>query len=306
MALKTYPLNDMDYEAADAELFHCTRSSGIYAGDDFQYSITGADNLITIDVGLGWIRNSRFSGKAVALKAAETLDLGISDATYPRIDAVVIQFDVNRNGTQIVVKQGTAASAPVAPEVVQTEALYELHLYQIRRGAGSVAVTAADITDLRLNKSYCGLMACAVTSIDTSAIDAQATALLERLRTELASVEDGSGYLLKSGGVPTPENPDQAANKEYVDSLRKLVLITLPASGWVGNAQTVDVPGVIADEENCHPRPSPASASHAVFYDCDVHGIAQLDGKITFGCEEVPAVDLTVFVEILFGRMTVV
>jgi len=82
-----------------------------------------------------------------------------------------------------------------------------------------------------------------------------------------------------------------------------MVSITLPASGWLDNAQTVDVPGVTADEENCHPRPSPASASHAVFYDCDVHGIAQLDGKITFGCEEVPSVDLTVYIEILSGRM---
>ena len=82
------------------------------------------------------------------------------------------------------------------------------------------------------------------------------------------------------------------------------VSITLPASGWVDNAQTVDVPGVTADEENCHPRPYPATASHEVFYDCDVRGIAQLDDKITFGCKDVPEIDLTVGIEILFGRMT--
>lgn len=299
MALTTYPLNDVDYEGADAELFHCTRSSGIYAGDDFRYSVTGADTLITIDIGLGWIRNSRFSGKAVALKAAETLDAGISDATYPRIDAVVIQFDANRNDTRIVIKQGAATSVPVAPEVVQTEALYELHLYQIHRKAGSTAVTAADITDLRLNSNYCGLMACAVTSIDTSAIDAQVTALLKRLRTELASVEDGSGYLLKSGGVPTPENDDQAANKGYVDSMMNFISIALPASGWVDNSQTVNVAGVLADENICSVIISAVLNDREVYSDCGVQCTAQFNGQLTFGCENAPTTDLTINVVVL-------
>ena len=299
MALTTYPLNDVDYEGADAELFHCTRSSGIYAGDDFRYSVTGADTLITIDIGLGWIRNSRFSGKAVALKAAETLDAGISDATYPRIDAVVIQFDANRNDTRIVIKQGAATSVPVAPEVVQTEALYELHLYQIHRKAGSTAVTAADITDLRLNSNYCGLMACAVTSIDTSAIDAQVTALLKRLRTELASVEDGSGFLLKSGGVPTPENDDQAANKGYVDSMMNFISIALPASGWVDNSQTVNVAGVLADEDICSVIIGAALNCREAYNDSGAQCTAQLNGQLTFGCENAPTTDLTINVVVL-------
>ena len=101
---------------------------------------------------------------------------------------------------------------------------------------------------------------------------------------------------------PTPADALKSLQDKKTDA--KFVTVTLPTSGWVDNAQTVDVPGVTADEENCHPRPYPATVSHAVFYDCDVHGIAQLDGKITFGCEEVPSVDITVYIEILFGRMT--
>lgn len=299
MSLTTYPLNDFDFKAADAELFHCTRCSGIYAGDDFQYSVTGADTRITINAGIGWIRNSRFSGKVVALKTEKSLDLGISDATFPRIDAVAIQFNANRNDTQIVVKRGTAASLPVAPEVVQTEALYELHLYQINREAGSTAVTAADITDLRLNSNYCGLMACDVTSVDTSAINAQVTALLKRLRSELASVEAGSGYLLKSGGVPTPENDDQAANKGYVDSMMNFISIALPASGWVDNSQTVNVAGVLADENICSVIISAVLNDREVYSDCGVQCTAQLNGQLTFGCENAPTTDLTINVVVL-------
>lgn len=197
MALATYPLNDVDYSAEDAELFHCTRSSGIYANDDFDYSVTGADNTITVGVGLAWIRNSRFSGKVAALKAALSLDLGVPDAVYPRIDAVVIQFDANANRTEIVVKQGTAASSPAAPAISRTEVLHELHLYHVRREAGAAAISVSSVTDLRLDPNYCGLMADSVTEVDTSAIAAQARALIEELRTELQAVKDSSAYMLK-------------------------------------------------------------------------------------------------------------
>ena len=176
MALVTYPLNDTDYSAEDAELFHCTRSSGIYANDDFDYSVTGTDNTITIGVGLGWIRNSKFSGKVVALKKALSLDLGVPDPVYPRIDAVVIQFDVNKNSTEIVAKQGAAASSPSAPAVSRTEALYELHLYHVRREAGAAAVAVSNVTDLRQDQNYCGLMADSVTVVYNGTL--RATAML--------------------------------------------------------------------------------------------------------------------------------
>ena len=234
MALTTYPLNDVDYQAEDAELFHCTRNSGIFNGDDFSCSVTGADNNVTIGVGLGWIHNSRFSGKVVALKAALSLTLEIADSLYPRIDAVVIQFDANANQTEIVVKKGTAASSPAAPAVSRTESLYELHLYHIRREAGSVYITPGNITDLRLNESYCGLMADSVTSINTAAINAQISDLINKLRKEISEVEDGSAFLLRSGATPmtgalqmdgnkitglgAPTDDGDAVNKAFLDA----------------------------------------------------------------------------------------
>ena len=184
MVLETYPLNDVDYSAESAELFHCTRNSGIYSGDDFDYSVTGADNIFTLGAGLGWIRNSKFSGKVVAMRTAATLDLGLPDPVYPRIDAIVIQFDANKNGTECVVKQGLAASAPAAPIVSRSESFYELHLYHVRRDPGAAAVPVSNITDLRLDPNYCGLMADSVTQINTDAIAAQVYGLIEELRQE--------------------------------------------------------------------------------------------------------------------------
>lgn len=159
----TYPLNNIEYTAEDAELFHSTRTSGVYATDSFDYSVTGADNSIVIGTGIAWIKNRQFSGKVVAQKEPMSLDMGLPDPTYPRIDAVVIQFNSNKNATEIVVKNGAASSFPIAPEIVRTESLYELHLYHVRREAGSLSISASNITDLRNNNAYCGLMSDSIT-----------------------------------------------------------------------------------------------------------------------------------------------
>ena len=186
----TYPLNNILYSAEDAELFHCTRTSGVFSADDeFAASVTGADNTVTIGPGIAWIRNARFSGKVAANKTSVSLDMGLADGSYPRIDAVVIQFDANANQTAIVVKQGVAASSPVPPEVVRAEAVYELHLYHVRRAAGAAVVSAADITDIRQDRNYCGVMMDDVTNIDENKFLAK-------------TAYDPTGTVEAAGGIP--------------------------------------------------------------------------------------------------------
>lgn len=212
MSLITYPLNNITYSAEDAELFHATRTSGIFAENSFEISVSGADNSVTIGPGIGWIKNGDFSGKVVALKESVTVDLGLPDSVYPRIDAVVLQFDSVKNGTNIVVKKGIASSSPTAPEVVQNENIFELHLLHMRRNVGALIVSFADITDLRLNPVYCGLMADSVTSVDTDAINSQITELISELRSEIAGVIDGSAYWLKEDIIPITNGGTGATN----------------------------------------------------------------------------------------------
>ena len=63
----TYPLNNIDYTAEDAELYFSTRESGVYDGGDFEATVSGIDNNVTIGIGTAWIHNTKFSGKVVAL-----------------------------------------------------------------------------------------------------------------------------------------------------------------------------------------------------------------------------------------------
>lgn len=197
MAIITYPLDNVDYLGDDAALFHCTRTTGIYAGDDFSFSVNGADNIVTVQPGLAWMRINRFKGLVAAMKLETNVDMGLPDPVYPRIDRVVLQYDANKNDTEIVVKSGSPSSNPRPPMRSMTEALYEIHLLEVRRDPGAVAITAKDVTDLRLDKSCCGLMAESITEVDTEAINNQFQDLLQTIEQELSDIEAGSAVELK-------------------------------------------------------------------------------------------------------------
>lgn len=198
MPMTTYPLNDVEYNAEAAELFHCTRTSGIFAEGHFSISAKGYGNVLEIGKGIAWIKNTEFSGKVVAQKESVYVDAGLSDASLPRIDAVAIRFDANSNSTNIIVKRGTPSYSPVPPNVEREEYAYELHLYHIRRNAGATSISPADISDLRLNADYCGLMADSVTRVDTAAIEAQVKGLTKRLDSAISAVQGGSGFVAKT------------------------------------------------------------------------------------------------------------
>lgn len=207
MSLITYPLNNIEYTAEDAELFHCTRKSGIWAENSFMIFVN--ENKITIGRGIVWINNKEFSGKVAAMKSSETINIGIAPSTNPRIDVIALQFNANNNETILSYKKGKESVAPVMPEIQRDAALYEFYLCSIYRRAGAPSITWNDVTDLRFDESLCGLMADSVTQVDTSAINAQFSAFIERFNTqtnteiaklqeEIETVKNASGVMFKS------------------------------------------------------------------------------------------------------------
>ena len=72
--------------------------------------------------------------------------------------------------------------------------------------------------------------------------------------------------------------------------------ITLTASAWSNNAQTVTVSGVSATETAQLIQPMPAMASQSAYYGAEVLCTAQAENSLTFTCQTVPTADLTVYV----------
>ena len=287
MTLITYPLDDCDYSADDAALFHCTRTSGIFASDDFSFSVSGADNTVRVSPGIAWMRINKFKGLVAALKNEVSVDLGLPDSVYPGIDRVVLQYNANTRDTTVVVKRGVPRSNPLPPDRSTEEALYELHLLEVLRKPAAAAVKPENVTDLRFDSSCCGLMADSATQVDTSAINAQVTALVNELRAKLSEVEAQTYY----------------ASKEYVTTTS--VTAALPVSGWVGSGpytQTVTV-AALTDGRRCMVHPAygdDTDANIAMREACACLSYTKRDGQnITFTClEDKPAVDIAVIAEV--------
>lgn len=288
MSIVTYPLNNTLYHAEDVATYNSTRSTGIYAGDDFAVTITGADNTLTVDVGMAWMKISKFFGVAVAMKTKTAVNMGLPDANYPRIDALILRYDANKNATELVVKNGTAASSPKAPEVVRSESIHEIHLYQVRREPSATAIVASKVTDLRFSAAYCGLMADAVTKVDTTAINNQVMGLIEELRKSLDEVEGQTYY----------------ASKDYVNSRFITKAITLTVSGWSNNIQTVSVPGVTADitKTDVMASGAPDDENWEAYTESGIRAYAQGNDTVQFKCESPPSVDVKV--NVLVRRAT--
>ena len=188
MAISTFPLNGIEYSAADFSSFFCTRTSGVYAADNFGITVTGSDMQATIGSGMAWMKLSPTSGIAVKNDSNTVLTFDTPDPTYPRYDVVALQFSAQQLGTVLKIIKGQASSTPLMPTPSRTQNLYELYLYAIYRKPGASVIARSNVNDLRYNETYCGLMSDGVKSIPTQVLHDQYYAMLKELQ------EAGGGY----------------------------------------------------------------------------------------------------------------
>ena len=170
----TYPLNGIDYDAADAAGYTATRTSGVYSSEE-DFAVTAAGGLsVTVSAGVGWVHPARFEGYSVIMREAETLALALADGQRTRIDRIVLRYDAAAHKSSLLVVQGTPDTQPTAPGISRTALLYDLCLAQITRPAGSTTIVAGNITDTRLDPALCGVMRDGVTGIPTEELIASA------------------------------------------------------------------------------------------------------------------------------------
>lgn len=112
---------------------------------------------------------------------------------------------------------------------------------------------------------------------------------------EASFVQNGSVTYdkLANGAVDTAKIASKAVTKEKLASGATYTATTasLSASGWSGNAQTISVSGVTASNLVIV---APSPSSHSAYAEANVRCIEQQSGKLTFACDDVPSVALTV------------
>ena len=177
--LVAWPMDEKEYTASGLGAAYSARSRGILRGTDFTASANG-DLTVTIGTGLGCLHENDFWAIFPVCSVAQTLTFTDSDGSLDRIDIIALRLDKNENIAGLEVIAGTAAQTPTYPTLHQDDDDYdEIFLYAVYRTAGTTEITAADITDLRLNETYCGLMESELDSIDTSVLQAQLDAFIE-------------------------------------------------------------------------------------------------------------------------------
>lgn len=203
----TYPLNGIDYDAADAAGYTATRTSGVYSSEE-DFAVTAAGGLsVTVSAGVGWVHPARFEGYSVIMREAETLTLALADGQRTRIDRIVLRYDTAARKSSLLVVQGTPDTQPTAPGISRTALLYDLCLAQITRPAGSTTIVAGNITDTRLDPALCGVMRDGVTGIPTEELIASA-------RERINALEETASAAAKEAGASKTAAAQSEANAE--------------------------------------------------------------------------------------------
>ena len=153
-------------------LFAKLLTNGVLAqpGDCFQ--VVAGDTGLTIKVRPGF---GLINGAFAYDSADATYELATAPTQYSRIDRVVLRCNYLERKCEIIVKTGTPAATPVAPELLQPASgdYYELGLALVKISTNQAVMTQSSITDTRADSSVCGYITQFIDSIDTEVFFAQ-------------------------------------------------------------------------------------------------------------------------------------
>ena len=137
---------DRRYNAEQmSEIFNGIINDGVFSSVGTAFAVTASEgNTITIGIGRGWFNSAWIYNDAIL-----PLTLSNSETLLDRIDAVVIEINHSigvRSGS-IKVVNGTPATTPENPTLVNIDNVHQYPLAYIYRAAGSTSIVQANITN---------------------------------------------------------------------------------------------------------------------------------------------------------------
>lgn len=165
-------------------------TNGVFSSVGSGLAVSANSNM-TVTVGTG---GAHIEGAMYINTAPLNLTVEASNASLNRIDRVVLQFNtsVSVRSVRALIRTGTVATNPVAPELRQESNLYEIALADIYVKKGATGIAQSAITDQRLNSALCGFVVAAIpSSVDTTGLfDQYQAALDEWLETVAAALDE--------------------------------------------------------------------------------------------------------------------
>lgn len=209
--IKNFPNNVDEYIGAENVMkwLH-GRSSGVFGADGNLSVTANGDMTVSVSDGVGWLANDKADGTVFWNDTKEQtgselqLTIPLPDAILPRIDRIVVSWDTvdYSEKPRIEVLKGTPNNAPTATELTNNTLKRQISLARIYVAAAVSSISADSITDERLDPDVCGLVTDWV-SVDTTTIQAQFSALLEKVKTELSQLHGGTAMMTKAQYDPS-------------------------------------------------------------------------------------------------------
>lgn len=162
--------------------------SGVFQGS-LQVKAQASPDM-TVQVTPGY---ANLQGKPAHWPDTNNLTLATASGVYNRIDTIVLRRDNTNRAISIEVVTGVASANPQPTAPTRTADIFELVLAQILVGVGVTAITAANISDTRMNSDICGYVAATVEEIDFDQIKAQFDAWLAEFKEGTA--EDYAAFV---------------------------------------------------------------------------------------------------------------
>ena len=153
------------------------------------------------------------------------------------IARLVFRRDLPNRTGDFVVLYGTPAAEPQAPSLTRTADIHELGIADVLLKAGAESITDADITDLRMDSSLCGIITGSLEITDTTEIFAQFKAifqgLFDQMEAEAAELEDVIAGIEQGSEVMLRAVYDKDADG-VVDEAAAVQAYTPPAASEAG------------------------------------------------------------------------
>lgn len=149
-------------------LFSKLLTNGVLAKPADCFKVLAGDTGLSVTVRPGF---GLINGAFAYDPAPATFQLAAAPTSYSRIDRVVLRCNYLERLCEIIVKTGTAAATPQAPELIQPVSgdYYELGLANVTVSANQTVITQSSISDTRPNSAVCGYITQFIDSIDTEA-----------------------------------------------------------------------------------------------------------------------------------------